>query len=60
MSGRSEENRYRRDIDPFAWLWVGDRLAMAEIEGRRRPEHEHDHLPDLWDKEPWSDKEQKR
>lgn len=54
---RSGPNRYRREIDPFAYTQFGDRFAMADIEGRRKPEHSHDHLPWSWDPEPWSDDE---
>jgi hypothetical protein len=55
---RSQENRYRRETDPFTYTKeVGDKLAMADIEGRRKPHHDHDHLPFTFDPEPWRDDE---
>jgi hypothetical protein len=52
----SSQKRFRRVIDPFAHSDVaGDKLAMADIEGKRRPTDDHDHVPHLWDPEPWSD-----
>jgi hypothetical protein len=56
MSGRSEENRFKREVDPFAYTKeAGDELAMADIEGRRHKLHAHDHLPHTFDPAPWTD-----
>ncbi|RUX60139.1 hypothetical protein [Mesorhizobium sp. M7A.F.Ca.CA.002.12.1.1] len=45
-----DQDRYENGHSQF-----GDDFAMADIEGRRLPEHSHDYLPDHWDKEPWFD-----
>lgn len=56
MGKRPGPNRYARPIDPFAYdKGFSEKLAMADVEGRRKPGHEHDHLPETYDREPWTD-----
>lgn len=56
MPRASSQKRFNREIDPFAYSKeFADKFAMADVEGKRRPNDDHDHLPHLWDPEPWKD-----